>query len=106
MAERSANWIKQVKRDLEMAKNARGSGFYEWACFIAQQAAEKGVKTVYQSKGYSAIGWNRISAAGTKGRKGCSSKRYVKSGKEVRWSLYSLAASGWNGRGNAGRSFR
>ncbi len=56
MAERSADWIKQAKRDLEMAKNARGSGFYEWACFIAQQAAEKGVKAVYQSKGGSAIG--------------------------------------------------
>ena len=39
-----------------MAKNARGSGFYEWACFIAQHAAEKGVKAVYQSKGGSAIG--------------------------------------------------
>ena len=56
MAERSADWIKQAKRDLEMAKNARRSGFYEWACFIAQHAAEKGVKAVYQSKGGSAIG--------------------------------------------------
>ena len=56
MAERSADWIKQAKRDLEMAKNARESGFYEWACFIAQQSAEKGVKAVYQAKGGSAIG--------------------------------------------------
>ena len=39
-----------------MAKNARESGFYEWACFIAQQSAEKGVKAVYQAKGGSAIG--------------------------------------------------
>jgi amidophosphoribosyltransferase len=56
MPERSADWMKQAKRDLEMAKKARESGFYEWSCFIAQQAAEKGVKAVYQSKGGSAIG--------------------------------------------------
>jgi len=56
MAERSADWMKQAKRDLEMAKKARESGYHEWACFIAQQAAEKGVKAVYQAKGGSAIG--------------------------------------------------
>lgn len=56
MPERSADWIKQAKRDLEMAKAARESGFYEWSCFIAQQSAEKAVKAVYQSKGGSAIG--------------------------------------------------
>ncbi|OPX64087.1 MULTISPECIES: HEPN domain-containing protein [unclassified Methanoregula] len=56
MAERSADWMKQAKRDLDMAKNARDAGFHEWACFIAQQAAEKAVKAVYQAKGGSAIG--------------------------------------------------
>lgn len=56
MAERSADWMKQAKRDLEMAKFARESGYHEWACFIAQQAAEKAVKAVYQAKGGSAIG--------------------------------------------------
>jgi len=56
MAERSADWMKQAKRDLEMATKARESGFYEWTCFIAQQAAEKAVKAVYQSRSGSAIG--------------------------------------------------
>ena len=56
MAERSADWIKQAKRDLEMAKKARESGYYEWTCFIAQQAAEKAVKAVYQAQGGSAMG--------------------------------------------------
>lgn len=56
MPERSADWIKQAKRDLEMAKKSRETCFYEWACFIAQQAAEKAVKAVYQSRGGSAIG--------------------------------------------------
>jgi HEPN domain-containing protein len=27
----------------------RSGGFHEWACFAAQQAAEKGLKAVYQS---------------------------------------------------------
>jgi amidophosphoribosyltransferase len=56
MAERSADWMKQANRDLEMAKKARESDYHEWACFVAQQAAEKAVKAVYQAKGGSAIG--------------------------------------------------
>ncbi len=51
MPERSADGMRQARRDLAMAKQARESGFYEWSCFIAQQAAEKAVKAVYQSKG-------------------------------------------------------
>ncbi|MDD5187709.1 MAG: HEPN domain-containing protein [Methanoregula sp.] len=39
-----------------MAKKARESGFYEWTCFIAQQAAEKAVKAVYQAQGGAAMG--------------------------------------------------
>jgi len=48
--------MKQAKRDMEMAGTARESGFFEWACFISQQAAEKAVKAVFQAKGGSAIG--------------------------------------------------
>jgi HEPN domain-containing protein len=39
MPERSTDWIEQSKRDLQMAVQAAASGFPEWACFIAQQAA-------------------------------------------------------------------
>jgi len=39
MAERSADWIKQAMRDLESAKAQKLDGFYEWTCFISQQAS-------------------------------------------------------------------
>ncbi len=55
MPERSLDWIRQAKRDLEMAKKAMESGFYEWSCFAAQQAAEKAVKAVFQKLG--AVAW-------------------------------------------------
>ena len=56
MAERSADWLKQAKRDLEMAKKAHEAGYYEWTCFISQQSAEKAIKAVYQAQGGSAMG--------------------------------------------------
>ncbi len=43
---RSADWLKQAKRDLETAKLNLKGGVYEWACFIAQQAAEKAAKAM------------------------------------------------------------
>jgi HEPN domain-containing protein len=43
--------MEQSKRDLQMARQAAASGFPEWACFIAQQAAEKALKAVYQKRG-------------------------------------------------------
>ncbi|HOW34728.1 MAG TPA: HEPN domain-containing protein [Methanoregulaceae archaeon] len=51
MPERSTDWMEQATRDLQMAAHAATSGFPEWACFIAQQAAEKAIKAVYQKKG-------------------------------------------------------
>jgi HEPN domain-containing protein len=56
MAERSADWIRQAMRDLESARAQQTSGFFEWACFIAQQAAEKAAKAVYQKLGAEAWG--------------------------------------------------
>lgn len=51
MAERSKDWIKQAERDLDSAKVQLKEGFFEWASFISQQAAEKAVKAVYQKLG-------------------------------------------------------
>ncbi|MFH1771809.1 MAG: HEPN domain-containing protein [Candidatus Omnitrophota bacterium] len=48
MAERSKDWYKQAERDLKSAGAQLKAEFFEWACFIAQQAAEKAVKAVYQ----------------------------------------------------------
>ncbi|MDN3513291.1 MAG: HEPN domain-containing protein [Candidatus Brocadia sp.] len=56
MPERSADWIKQAERDIESARSQMNGGFYEWACFIAQQAAEKAVKAAYQKLGGEAWG--------------------------------------------------
>ena len=56
MVERSRDWLKQAKRDLESAEYAFGGGFYEWACFLSQQSAEKAVKAVFQKLGAEAFG--------------------------------------------------
>jgi HEPN domain-containing protein len=46
--DRSEDWITQAARDLESSTAQKRDGFYEWSCFIAQQAAEKAIKAVYQ----------------------------------------------------------
>ncbi|MBN1417388.1 MAG: HEPN domain-containing protein [Planctomycetes bacterium] len=54
--ERSRDWLAQAKRDLESAAHSERGGFHEWAAFAAQQAAEKGIKAVYQHLGGDAWG--------------------------------------------------
>lgn len=49
MPARSLDWLRQAERDLSHAKKDLEDGFYEWACFSAQQAAEKALKGLYQS---------------------------------------------------------
>jgi len=56
MVSRHADWLKQGKRDLAHARRALESGDYEWACFAAQQGAEKAVKALYQKAGGEAWG--------------------------------------------------
>jgi len=56
MVERSLDWIKQAKRDLENAEYELKGAFYEWACFLSQQSAEKAVKAVFQRLGADAFG--------------------------------------------------
>ncbi|MBO3801146.1 MAG: HEPN domain-containing protein [Thermoproteota archaeon] len=51
MVERSADWINQAEGDLEHAKHDLKFGFYDWACFSAQQSAEKAVKAALQKLG-------------------------------------------------------
>ncbi|MBS7611275.1 HEPN domain-containing protein [Candidatus Bathyarchaeota archaeon] len=57
MVERSKDWMDQAEGDLEHAKNDLRSGFYDWACFSAQQSAEKAVKAVLQKLGAEAWGY-------------------------------------------------
>jgi len=54
--ERSRDWMDQAEWDLRHAGNDLEHGFYDWACFSAQQAAEKAVKAVFQKMGAEAWG--------------------------------------------------
>lgn len=56
MPDRSADWLRQAGRDLEQAREAAKSGYHEWACFAAHQAAEKGVKALHLRLGQEAWG--------------------------------------------------
>ena len=51
MVSRASDWLRQALKDLEHAKKSVDMGDYEWACFAAQQAAEKAVKALYQKLG-------------------------------------------------------
>jgi HEPN domain-containing protein len=46
--DRSKDWMDEADGDLEHAKSDSMQGFYNWACFSAQQSAEKAVKAVFQ----------------------------------------------------------
>jgi HEPN domain-containing protein len=54
--ERSADWMDQAQGDLEHAQSDLERGFYNWASFSAQQAAEKALKAVFQKMGAEAWG--------------------------------------------------
>jgi len=47
MADRSKDWFVQAERDLEQAKSSQKEARHEWACFAAQQSAEKAVKALH-----------------------------------------------------------
>jgi HEPN domain-containing protein len=48
---RHEDWLKQADSDLCAAEDSASSKHYEWACFQAQQAAEKSLKALIISKG-------------------------------------------------------
>jgi HEPN domain-containing protein len=48
---RHEDWLKQADSDLCAAQDSASSNHYEWACFQAQQAAEKALKALIISKG-------------------------------------------------------
>src|SRR3970040_2357434 len=56
MASRARDWFNQAAKDLEQAKDCRQAGRHEWACFAAQQAAEKAVKAMHLHLGQEAWG--------------------------------------------------
>jgi HEPN domain-containing protein len=56
MPNRCRDWLLQAERDLEQARDSRDAARHEWACFAAQQAAEKAVKALHLSVGQEAWG--------------------------------------------------
>lgn len=56
MPNRAQDWLNQAKKDLEQAKDSQRLGHHEWACFAAQQAAEKAVKGLHLHLGQEAWG--------------------------------------------------
>jgi HEPN domain-containing protein len=53
---RSEDWIAQAERDLEQAESSKAEERHEWACFAAQQSAEKAVKGLHLFLGQEAWG--------------------------------------------------
>lgn len=50
MREESKKWWEQANSDLKAAKNSISTKDYDWACFQAQQAAEKALKALFIEK--------------------------------------------------------
>ena len=56
MSSRAADWFRQAEADLQHARHALRDAAHEWACFAAQQAAEKAVKAAHAALGQEAWG--------------------------------------------------
>ncbi len=56
MPNRALDWFRQALRDLDQADESRRTGRHEWACFAAEQAAEKAVKALHLHLGQEAWG--------------------------------------------------
>lgn len=61
---RPADWFRQAELDLAAARTSGEAGHHEWACFAAQQAAEKAVKALHESAGTEAWGHSVASLLG------------------------------------------
>ncbi|HPB31167.1 MAG TPA: HEPN domain-containing protein [Candidatus Sumerlaeota bacterium] len=47
MREESRRWMEQARSDVAAAMDSTKAGHFNWACFQAQQAAEKAMKSVW-----------------------------------------------------------
>jgi len=53
---RARDWFSQAERDLEQARASQRDERHEWACFAAQQAADKAAKALHLSLSQEAWG--------------------------------------------------
>lgn len=56
MSGRASDWFRQAESDLEHARHSLRDRHHEWACFAAQQAAEKAAKAAHAAVGQEAWG--------------------------------------------------
>ena len=56
MAQRWKDWLAQAEHDLEQAAASQNEGRHGWACFAAQQAAGKAVKSLHLARDQAAWG--------------------------------------------------
>jgi len=55
-------WLTQAQFDLNAAISASENGYYEWACFISEQCAEKALKSVIVAQGQIAPKIHKLTA--------------------------------------------
>ena len=58
--EEAKRWLAQARRDIKAAKDSSSAGNFEWACFQAQQAAEKALKALFYGLGRGAWGHSLV----------------------------------------------
>jgi HEPN domain-containing protein len=56
----SSRWLTQAKWDLKAAQDSASAGHFEWACFQAQQAAEKALKSFLYGAGASPLALHSV----------------------------------------------
>jgi HEPN domain-containing protein len=49
--DRSRDWLSQAENDVDFARHGVAQGFYAQVCFLAQQAAEKALKSIAYRRG-------------------------------------------------------
>jgi len=51
MANRSQDWLNQAENDLRWGRDSLSAGHFAPACFVAQQVAEKALKSIGYARG-------------------------------------------------------
>ena len=77
VASRHADWLHQADADLRLSRHARDGGAHDWACFAAQQAAEKALKAALMRRGEDAWGHTVTALLGVVAAEGAADEELV-----------------------------